>query len=87
MASKTNLAVDLISQALKIIEKTGYIDIASVTEGRALAENALSDKSLLSLLYFPNDQKFAVYLPLFLPTLLPLFSSILALNRYLMGQE
>uniref|UniRef100_A0A0R3S5V3 GPI transamidase component PIG-S n=1 Tax=Elaeophora elaphi TaxID=1147741 RepID=A0A0R3S5V3_9BILA len=87
VASKTSLAVELISQALSVVEKTGYIDIASVAEGRALAESALNDKSLLSLLYFPNDQKFAIYLPLFLPTLLPLFGSILALNKYWMGKE
>ncbi|EFO28331.1 hypothetical protein LOAG_00150 [Loa loa] len=87
MASKTNLAVELISQALLTVEKIGDIDVASVTQGRALAESALNDKSLLSLLYFPNDQKFAIYLPLFLPTLLPLFGSILALNRYWMGKD
>ncbi|KAL3982233.1 Phosphatidylinositol-glycan biosynthesis class S family protein [Acanthocheilonema viteae] len=87
VASKTNLAVELISQAISTVEKTGYIDITSVTEGRALAESVLNDKSLVSLLYFPNDQKFAIYLPLFLPTLLPLFGSILALNRYWMGRE
>ncbi|CAG9534148.1 unnamed protein product [Cercopithifilaria johnstoni] len=87
VANKTNLAVKLISQALSTVEKTGYIDVVSVAEGRALAESALNDKSLLSLLYFPNDQKFAIYLPLFLPTLLPLFGSILALNRYWMGKE
>lgn len=74
-------------RALSTVEKTGYIDVTSVAEGRALAESALNDKSLLSLLYFPNDQKFAVYLPLFLPTILPLFGSILALNRYWMGKE
>uniref|UniRef100_A0A915PX87 GPI transamidase component PIG-S n=1 Tax=Setaria digitata TaxID=48799 RepID=A0A915PX87_9BILA len=87
IASKTNLAVELVSGALLTLEKTGHIEVVSVVEGRALAESVLNDKSLLSLLYFPNDQKFAVYLPLFLPTLLPLFGSILALNRYWMGKE
>ncbi|OZC07479.1 hypothetical protein X798_05535 [Onchocerca flexuosa] len=87
VANKTNLAVELISQALSTVEKTGHIKVASIVEGRALAESALNDKSLLSLLYFPNDQKFAIYLPLFLPTLLPLFGSILALSKYCMGKE
>ncbi|VDO07011.1 unnamed protein product, partial [Brugia timori] len=57
VASKTNLAVELISQVLTTVEKTGHIEVASVAKGRALAESALNDKSLLSLLYFPNDQK------------------------------
>lgn len=87
VASKTNLAVELISQVLTTVEKTGHIEVASVAKGRALAESALNDKSLLSLLYFPNDQKFAIYLPLFLPTLLPLFGSLLALSRYWMGKD
>ncbi|EJW82623.1 hypothetical protein WUBG_06468 [Wuchereria bancrofti] len=87
VASKTNLAVELISQVLSTVEETGHIEVASVAKGRALAESALNDKSLLSLLYFPNDQKFAIYLPLFLPTLLPLFGSVLALNRYWMGKD
>ena len=28
-----------------------------------LAENAFFDKSLLELLYFPDDQKYAIYIP------------------------
>lgn len=87
VASKTNMAVELISQALSSAEKTGHIEVASVSEGQALAEGALNDKSLLSLLYFPSDQKFAVYLPLFLPTLLPLFGSILGLYKYWIGKD
>lgn len=40
------------------------------------SESAFFDPSLLSLLYFPDDQKYAVYFPLFLPVSLPLFSSL-----------
>ncbi|VDN02852.1 unnamed protein product [Thelazia callipaeda] len=87
VANKTNYAVKLISETLSAAEKTGNIEVASVIEGRALAESALNDQSLLSLLYFPNDQKFAIYLPLFLPTLLSLLGSVLTLNRYWMGKE
>lgn len=39
------------------------------------SETAFFDPSLLSLLYFPDDQKYAVYFPLFLPVSLPVVTS------------
>ncbi|KPM06596.1 GPI transamidase component PIG-S-like protein [Sarcoptes scabiei] len=41
-----------------------------------LSEEAFFDPSLLSLLYFPEDQKYAIYLPLFLPICIPLFNNL-----------
>ena len=32
-------------------------------EAIVLAENVFFDKSLLELLYFPDDQKYAIYIP------------------------
>lgn len=40
-----------------------------------LSEKAFFHPSLLSLLYFPDDQKYAIYLPLFLPIVLPLLAT------------
>lgn len=40
------------------------------------AEAAFTDPSLLSLLYFPDDQKYAVYIPLFLPVMIPVVMSL-----------
>lgn len=82
MAGCANKAVKLIVNALKTAKETGRIDVATTIEGRALADKAVNDHSLLALLYFPNDQKFAVYLPLFLPTLLPIFGSIVAFYKH-----
>lgn len=39
------------------------------------SETAFYDPTLLGLLYFPEDQKFAIYIPLFLPISIPLFLS------------
>ena len=36
------------------------------------SESAFFDPSLLELLYFPQDQKFAIYIPLFLPVAAPI---------------
>lgn len=40
------------------------------------SESAFYDPSLLSLLYFPEDQKYAIYIPLFFPVFLPLLGSV-----------
>ncbi|KAK6618360.1 hypothetical protein RUM44_002812 [Polyplax serrata] len=39
------------------------------------SEKAFTDPSLLALLYFPDDQKYAVYIPLFLPIMIPVLIS------------
>ena len=39
-----------------------------------MSEGAFFDPSLLELLYFPEDQKFAIYIPFFLPLALPILS-------------
>ncbi|XP_047234315.1 GPI transamidase component PIG-S [Girardinichthys multiradiatus] len=41
------------------------------------SEKAFFDPSLLHLLYFPDDQKFAIYIPLFLPMCVPILLSLL----------
>ncbi len=47
------------------------------------AEKAFQDPSLLALLYFPEDQKYAIYVPLFLPAGVPVILSLkLIYKRY-----
>ncbi|CAH1785714.1 unnamed protein product [Owenia fusiformis] len=46
-------------------------------EALIASEKAFFDQSLLELLYFPEDQKFAIYIPLFLPISIPVLMSIL----------
>ncbi|VDM26967.1 unnamed protein product [Toxocara canis] len=82
VASSADRAVELIEYALNTAQRTGQLDIASVVKGHELAQKAVNDHSLLALLYFPSDQKFAIYLPLFLPTLLPLFGSMFTLYKH-----
>ena len=43
------------------------------------AEKAFFDKSLLEKLYFPEDQRFAIYIPLFIPIGLPVALSVKSL--------
>lgn len=51
-------------------------------EAHACAERAFFHPSILSLLYFPGDHKLAVYLPLFLPSILPLLLTAMREARH-----
>lgn len=50
-----------------------------------LAESAFFDKSLLALLYFPDDQKYAIYIPFFLPVGIPVLLSLKATIKFFRG--
>jgi phosphatidylinositol glycan class S len=52
---------------------------------RDASEKAFFDPSLLELLYFPEDQKFAIYVPLFLPVGFPIVLSLLQAVQWLRG--
>lgn len=77
VAEKMNSAVEMSHQALNDLA-SGNLGSAFTlsTKSYQVSERAFFDPSLLELLYFPHDQKFAVYLPLFLPVSLPLLSSL-----------
>lgn len=49
---------------------------AASQEAVTSSERAFFDPSLLHLLYFPDDQKFAIYIPLFLPMAVPILLSL-----------
>ncbi|XP_070527343.1 GPI transamidase component PIG-S [Cardiocondyla obscurior] len=51
-------------------------------EAFAISEAAFSDPTLLALLYFPEDQKYAVYIPLFLPAIIPVILSLNNIKKY-----
>ena len=46
------------------------------------AEKAFNDPSLLELLYFPEEQKYAIYIPLYLPILIPVIFSLNSIRKY-----
>lgn len=72
--------------ALKSIEylKTQRTAEAYTLANRAyeLSEAAFYDPSLIESLYFPDDLKYAIYLPFFLPLAYPIILSIVRLLRY-----
>ena len=70
-------AVDAVYEAA--LELTsGHLASAFVASREAVtsSERAFFDPSLLHLLYFPDDQKVAIYIPLFLPMAVPIVLSL-----------
>ncbi|NWR82049.1 PIGS transamidase, partial [Centropus unirufus] len=62
---------------------TGHLHSAFQASKEAVtsSERAFFDPSLLHLLYFPDDQKFAIYIPLFLPMAVPILLSLAKIIR------
>ena len=56
-------------------------------EGWEQSHKANYDPSILGLLYFPEDQKYAIYVPLFLPVAVILLRSVPGLWRWLQGTD
>lgn len=73
VAHQMHQSVDMSHKAINLLSQ-GKLEEAYQYSCHAyqLAENAFYDPSLLALLYFPDDQKYAVYFPLFLPVSLPM---------------
>lgn len=78
-----HLAVKLNHEALTNLAEGRLGEaFASSSQAYTLSEKAFFDPSLLALLYFPEDQKYAVYFPLFLPVSLPLLSSVYYMSKF-----
>ncbi|XP_059573312.1 GPI transamidase component PIG-S [Alligator mississippiensis] len=82
VASEVYRAVASVQQALEELA-AGRLGAAFQASKEAVtsSERAFFDPSLLHLLYFPDDQKFAIYIPLFLPMAVPLLLSLAKILR------
>lgn len=76
-------AIEYAHQAIDELENYG-LSKAFEFSSKAFqnSENAYYDPSLLSLLYFPEDQKYAIYFPLFFPIAIQLGSYLVGYVRH-----
>lgn len=83
VGASVNNAVDHIENGQKDLHR-GNITGALYHARHAFnsAENAFTHPSLLALLYFPDDQKYAVYIPLFIPIMIPVLLSIRSIQSW-----
>lgn len=77
-----------ISQSTTALEE-GNLTGAVLAAKMAIrsSEEAFFDPSILELLYFPDDQKYAIYIPLFLPISLPVILSLRQALRWYRGEN
>ncbi|XP_067128042.1 GPI transamidase component PIG-S [Centruroides vittatus] len=82
VGNKVYASVDFIKDSLTSL-KDGRLEQSYLQAKHAfmLSEEAFFDPSLLALLYFPDDQKYAIYIPLFLPVGIPVLLSLRFLPR------
>ncbi|KFQ81338.1 GPI transamidase component PIG-S, partial [Phaethon lepturus] len=82
VASEVYRAVASAQRAMAKLA-TGHLHLAFQASKEAVtsSERAFFDPSLLHLLYFPDDQKFAIYIPLFLPMAVPILLSLAKIAR------
>ena len=88
VSKRMNTAVDISHESIDDLA-SGRLETAYVLSSKAyvLSEKAFFDPSLLALLYFPEDQKYAVYFPLFLPISLPILSSLYHLLKHFFNKR
>ncbi|XP_067866918.1 GPI transamidase component PIG-S [Heterodontus francisci] len=78
IASEVYNAMASVQQSLGELEAGRLLPAFQASkEAITSSERAFFDPSLLHLLYFPDDQKFAIYIPLFLPMCVPIVLSLL----------
>ncbi|XP_068600995.1 GPI transamidase component PIG-S [Brachionichthys hirsutus] len=78
IAEQVSSAVTSLQLAVAELEAGNLIFALQYSkEAISASERAFFDPSLLHLLYFPDDQKFAIYIPLFLPMCVPILLSLL----------
>ncbi|CAL8267903.1 unnamed protein product [Merluccius merluccius] len=78
IASQVSSTVTSLQLAIAELE-AGNLGFALQYSKEAIlaSERAFFNPSLLHLLYFPDDQKFAIYIPLFLPMCVPILLSMI----------
>ncbi|KAL1454046.1 hypothetical protein WDU94_010339, partial [Cyamophila willieti] len=74
--SSVEIALDALTQG----HLGAALDLSHAAFNRS--EFAFTHPSLLALLYFPDDQKYAVYIPLFLPVMIPVILSLHAIVNW-----
>jgi phosphatidylinositol glycan class S len=64
---------DVERSCKKLAEQGGYVEALSASrEALNKSETAFFDPTMVSMLYFPDEHKYAIYMPLFVPVSVPL---------------
>ena len=72
------LAKNKLFPSVKLFHSTENLNISENREIFELIDSVFHDPSLIGAPYFPNDHKFAVYLPVYLPLFLPILVALIS---------
>jgi GPI-anchor transamidase subunit S len=75
-------SLDAIANAQQAVVRGDYpAAMAQSTIAKTQAEAAFFDPTMVSMLYFPDEHKFAVYMPFFVPVFVPLLHALVTEAR------
>lgn len=71
-------ALQDIGRSCEHLSRQEYVEaLAASRDGLVKSETAFFDPTMVSMLYFPDEHKYAIYMPLFVPISVPLLMSLL----------
>ncbi|KAI4496156.1 hypothetical protein M0802_008023 [Mischocyttarus mexicanus] len=86
VGNRIKIALELVERSAELLKNGDLMNGFILSKDAFItAEEAFSDPTLLALLYFPEDQKYAVYTPLFLPAMIPVLLSLKTIHQYYRG--
>ncbi|KAI8328083.1 phosphatidylinositol-glycan biosynthesis class S protein [Choanephora cucurbitarum] len=78
ISDKVHQSLDALERVQLALKSKNYQDaLQSSIEAIQLAEKAFFDPTMVSMLYFPDEHKYAIYMPLFVPISVPLLMALL----------
>ena len=85
---KVEKSLDSVKESHQALD-SGSFDKASSKAREAVqyAESAFFDPTMVSMLYFPSEHKFAVYMPIFVPISVPLVFNLISEIRRRIGRK
>ncbi|CEI98339.1 hypothetical protein RMCBS344292_12448 [Rhizopus microsporus] len=78
ISSKVQQSLNCLDAVRQSLEHEDFMGaLKHSIEAIELAEKAFFDPTMVSMLYFPDEHKYAIYMPLFVPTSVPLISALI----------
>jgi phosphatidylinositol glycan class S len=72
------VSLDSLNQACQALQQEDYLKaLQHSIHAIERSEKAFFDPTMVSMLYFPDEHKYAIYMPLFVPVSVPLIMAVL----------
>ncbi|CAO3684438.1 unnamed protein product [Umbelopsis ramanniana] len=76
--TEVQLSLDSLNQACQALQQEDYLKaLQHSIHAIERSEKAFFDPTMVSMLYFPDEHKYAIYMPLFVPVSVPLIMAVI----------